>query len=446
MPVKVCKFWCEVDVCALSAVLSVIWRSSERRSLWVRSFLPLRGHEYKFICTLTIEDNPETMNKPKMPFLRTLGEELSITVDLSTCDFHGELDETHIKIPFEAFGCQVRHVYWPKSKHGKANTTKRASKVIVKVSPKYHSKNTLINCQGTMDLQDAGRVAEWPRKLLINLPYGDGRNKWYNAIYDIYDWKSNPPCQLMLCQGCHRPQAAGCYSDCRFAQTGRREELALARAQEKETKELFRKWAYEARASMEVPLDPCPDFLLGLCREQTVDEEGNQECTKGTHLSNEEAKGITCCITKARGAIKARFLALSPPWEYCIQGPRCVYDHKGWGPENMQRALRLRNEEREKAVAALMDTSAPAQVQPQVQPTAPPTTPTREEAWPLPRESPRQKGRYIKIIHRLTPPPRHHEINHKITRKIRKRHIKKARERDRTPTRRKHIRPSKRGI
>ena len=98
-------------------------------------------------------------------------------------------------------------------------------------------KNTLINCQGQLTLEEAGRVAEWPRKLLITLPYGDGRNKWYRAIYDIYDWKSNPSCKLLLCPGCHRPQATGCYSDCRFAQTGRREELALARAQEKETKE-----------------------------------------------------------------------------------------------------------------------------------------------------------------------------------------------------------------
>ena len=36
-------------------------------------------YDYKFKCTLRIEDNPETTNKPRLPFLRTLGEELSIT-------------------------------------------------------------------------------------------------------------------------------------------------------------------------------------------------------------------------------------------------------------------------------------------------------------------------------------------------------------------------------
>ena len=83
------------------------------------------SYEYEFACELLIEDNPESMQRPKLPFLRTLGEELSITVELKRCPFHGELDETHIKVPFEAFGCLVRHVYWPKSKFGKANEHKQ---------------------------------------------------------------------------------------------------------------------------------------------------------------------------------------------------------------------------------------------------------------------------------------------------------------------------------
>ena len=130
-------------------------------------------YEYVLKCTLYIEDNPESTTRPKLPFLRNLAEELSITVNLGGCRFHGEFDETHIKVPFEAFGCQVKYVYWPKSKYRGANTTKRAPKAIVKLLPKGHKHNTLVNCQGTLDLEDAGRQAIWPRKLYLEIPYED---------------------------------------------------------------------------------------------------------------------------------------------------------------------------------------------------------------------------------------------------------------------------------
>ena len=161
---------------------------------------------------------------------------------------------------------------------------------------------------------------------------------------------------------------------------------------------------------------PCEDFLLGICRAQGIDKEGVQECTKGAHGDDEAAKLIPCCINKPKGHLKAKFLSFTPPWPYCMQGPKCVYDHCEWTPENGQRALRLRQEARNRAPAEEAGAASSGAMEEEHPPPAeelPPTTPSKATYAAA--------ARYAYVVHRLTPPPRHHQREHKITRRKRKR-------------------------
>ena len=128
------------------------------------------------------------------------------------------------------------------------------------------------------------------------------------------------------------------------------------------------------------------------------------------HGTDEQSQAVTCNIGKARGELRAKFLSFTPPWKCCIQGPKCVYNHQEWTPDNMQRAMRLREEAREKAKKeasqAMVVEEAPA---PQEQ--APPITPGKSYA---------NAARYIRIRNGITPPWRYHVTEHKITRKRRR--------------------------
>ena len=128
---------------------------------------------------------------------------------------------------------------------------------------------------GDLSLEESGRRTVWPRKMELAVPYGDGRAKYYSAHYDIYDWKSNPSCDLQICQSCHQPWTTGCASDCRNVRNQRSEQQAAARKQEREIKDEFRAMAQEARSGA-IPTTPCPDFLLGLCRAQGIGKDGAQ--------------------------------------------------------------------------------------------------------------------------------------------------------------------------
>ena len=181
----------------------------------------------------------------------------------------------------------------------------------------------------------------WARRITIICMYG-GEARQYDAQYSIYDYQSNPSIDLQLCMKCHQSRQAGHASDCPTITHARREHKDAAREHEKIVKGMFASFAQEAK--LLTPPTPCPDFVMGMCRAQ---KQG--ECTKGAHGNEEEAKKITCNICKPRGLIKDKFKALQPPWTYCIQGPRCIYDHAGWTKDNGMRALRLRDEAQRKA-------------------------------------------------------------------------------------------------
>ena len=196
---------------------------------------------------------------------------------------------------------------------------------------------------------------------------------------------------------------------------GRRAELAQAREEEKQHKAMLNEWAKVGRDQLETPDVPCPDFLIGLCREQGFDRDGTQECKKGVHGDEDESKTIPCNICAPRGAHRTRFQALSPPWKFCMQGPRCAYNHAEWHPQNNQRALRMRQEARDKATAADPEFDEDmAQQSPAPLPATNPHPPTparqqlSEEQFPQLSANPRAKAkRYVTIKHRLTAPPRH---------------------------------------
>ena len=139
--------------------------------------------------------------------------------------------------------------------------------------------------------------------------------------------------------------------------------------------------------------------------------------------------GSEMCI-RDRGSMKARFKTLIPPWTYCLQGPKCVYDHCEWDSANMKRALRLRQEARDRAAigAAEVAPDEGMEAQPPPQEEAPPTTPGKATYAAA--------ARCLNIQHELTPPPRHHQKEHQITRRKRRRLIELRRDTtDTTPTR-----------
>ena len=52
-----------------------------------------------------------------------------------------------------------------------------------------------------------------------------------------------------------------------------------------------------------------------------------------------------CNLGPPKGELRKHYAKLVPPWDFCKQGPTCVYDHAKWGPKNMKEALKKRDEE-----------------------------------------------------------------------------------------------------
>ena len=151
---------------------------------------------YVFVCSIHEDTPDEGANRgPRPPTIRNLGEEISISVDLKGCPWHGDIDATHVAIPFERMGCDVKLVHFPMEKFKGGRTTARAALAIVKVSPPYHTFNT--KYPGDLTLEDSGRRTKWVRRIIIICPYG-GEVRQYDAHYFIYDYQSNPSCDLQL--------------------------------------------------------------------------------------------------------------------------------------------------------------------------------------------------------------------------------------------------------
>ena len=197
---------------------------------------PNGSYAYVFSCSIS----EGTITKggtrgPKPPTIRNVGEELSIAVNLGV-KWHGDIDASHITIPFEEMGCDVKLVYFPKTKFRGARTSERAAEVIVKVSPPYHTFNT--KYPGPLNLEDSGRRTKWPRRITIICPYG-GEILKHEANYFIYDHQSNPSCDLQLCRKCHQPMETGHASDCPTLTYARREHKQAAKEQERIVKGMF---------------------------------------------------------------------------------------------------------------------------------------------------------------------------------------------------------------
>ena len=52
-----------------------------------------------------------------------------------------------------------------------------------------------------------------------------------------------------------------------------------------------------------------------------------------------------CNLGAPKGEMRKYYAGLTPPWKFCKQGPNCVFDHAKWGPDNMKKTLKKRDEE-----------------------------------------------------------------------------------------------------
>ena len=288
--------------------------------------------EYEYIVKVHDESEGGAAGRPNKLPPRADSDELSVQVDLK-CPFHYQFDKTHLALPWEQMGWQVMHVRFVKVKVDGCYTGDRAPSAILRVRPPLQFNNELN--PGSYTMEAAGRNAILPRYLHLEIPFENQPPKELEAEYFIYDRQSNPPCDLERCFLCHRPNIFGCAIDCGKRRGERRQMAAENKKKSKEMKSKYAHLAEQARNT--TPHRVCLDFKWGLCTTQTIDDR----CAKGMHV------GIPgpCNIGAPKGEMRKYYAGLDPPWKFCKQGPNCVFDHAKWGPDNMKKTLKKRDEE-----------------------------------------------------------------------------------------------------
>ena len=89
-------------------------------------------------------------------------------------------------------------MYFPKVKlAGGGSTVNRAPIAILKLRPPGHWKNELHN--GPFSMEEAGRMAQLPRWIHLEIPFHNQPTKTFDAEYFVFDRQSNPPCDLQKC-------------------------------------------------------------------------------------------------------------------------------------------------------------------------------------------------------------------------------------------------------